>query len=213
MYLVGFPPAACSTVPSAPPPAAQPDVGDQKISRAVIVVSVVGGTFILMSMVLALWLVHRRRQPGQCPLNLPAYTTTPSISHLYSTTITSSSPSLEKFTLEPLLGSPQSRSAIGLITPVASTTNFFSVPEASRNTTRHLEVSRALGREDSPKYHGSGQGRSVPGIYERPASPRRIFFTTPRGNECRHTWEAEHTPRESRNKMLPEVPGETRRWI
>ena len=48
------------------------------------------------------------------------------------------------------------------------------------------------------------QGKSVGGIYELPATPRRAGFPRELSGEV---------PRDLRNKFLPEVPGEKRSWI
>ena len=182
----------------------------REISGATIAICAVGGTLVLVGVGLALWLLQRKRNNDTIPVTQQAHPRHASLATSIATSAQATPNTNEKAFLDQRRRDESDGNTL-------SATSFSPTMSEVSQVPRPLEVFRNFSRKGRPRNHGHSRGqsqaKSVGGIYELPASPRRIFIPTSRGNECRHTWVAGEVPQDVRNKSLPEIPGETRQWI
>ena len=216
-----MPPQVSTTTTSTLPTNAVPNTkpANREISGATIAICAVGGTLVIVGLGLALWLLRRRFKNTTPAMDMNPQQRVPRQYSLATSIATSAQPvsTINEKALLKDRDQEQERRNSEMNTTISTTS--FSSPTMSETSQvpRPLEIFRNFSRKGRPKNLGhcrnGSQAKSVGGIYELPASPRRIFIPTARGNECRHTWVASDVPQDIRNKSLPEIPGETRQWI
>ena len=199
-YLICFQTLACVALPSPftnTPPArrvqkrSSPD--DPSLSSGVIAICAMGGLVFIAAAFTIYWL-FRQRVDKVGPPSHQGFKHSSSGTSICTFGLFRSPPPIQGQG-HTLSLSPHSE---GALTPydMAIESGAFELP---RGKSRHE-------RNDS-------RGKSVGGIYELPASPRRVLIPGEWSDECIHTWTGGEAPRDSKNKMLPEIPGEGRRWI
>ena len=192
---------ACMALPSPPmttPPARRPQKrsspNDPSLSGGVIAICAIGGLVLIAAAFTIYWLLQQREDKASLSshqgLKYPSFDTSTSTSSF----LRSEAPMEDQSQHIACLSHQSQNTLIPYDLAIES-----SAFEPLRGKSKH-------GRNGS-------QGKSVGGIYELPASPRRILIPGEWSDECSHTWTGGKAPRDSRYKMLPEIPGEGRRWI
>ena len=208
-HVLSSQPAACTALPasstasdepspvnSGPPQSSSP--AKSHPSPAIIGVSVVSAVALVAAILSIYWILRQRsRAKKEVPYHDPKH-----LSFVTSTSISSSTQpaSLNYQKLPPIIAlstNPSKLSSPHKVPFVPASHQAFQAPE----------------RHKSRRERSRSRGKSLGGIYELPASPRKLVIPTQSPDGCDYSPVSPLTPVDWRNKMLPEIPGEKRNWI